>query len=94
MGEDAKSVELDTATAATRASVLYSAFGDYDVCSRLDTRRLDDPDATIAAYTNPGVPDVVQTVGGFIADFPARERATAVALAHDILCAVKDAEDE
>lgn len=93
-GEDVKSVELDTLVAQRTASVLYNAFGDFDVCGRLRPERLGDPAGTLGTYNAAGSPDVVQQIGGYLSLVSEQELPTALALSHDILCAVKDAEDE
>ncbi len=93
-GEDVRPLRSGYERCARAYQVLYNAFGDFDVCGRLRPERLDDPAGTLGTYTSAGAPEVVQQIGGYLSRVSEQELPTALALSHDILCAVKDSEDE
>jgi hypothetical protein len=75
--------------AQTRRSVLFSTFGDYDVCDSLSPDRLPDPADQLAAYGRMGAPPVLPRIAEVIAALPAAEQAAALRVSYDILCLIK-----
>jgi hypothetical protein len=76
----------------TRRTVLFSTFGDYDVCNDLNPDRLRDPEDQLAAYGRLGVPPVLPKIAAVITALPADERPAALRMSYETLCLIKKEE--
>jgi hypothetical protein len=77
----------------TRRGVLFSTFGDYDVCVGLDPDQVGDTEAQLAAYRLMGVPPVLPKIAAKIAALPAGEQAAALRVSYEVLCAIRTEEE-
>ncbi|MCA8881703.1 MAG: hypothetical protein KDA73_17520 [Rhodobacteraceae bacterium] len=86
-------VAVDEAKSKAVSGVLFSSLKDFDVCTRINPARYGSPEEVLAIYTRRGAPAILPGLRERIAAMPDESQQVAVAVTHDVLCALQREEE-